>query len=444
MRVLHTGDWHVGRNLKGRDRTGEIGRALEEILAMLRTEGAQLLLVAGDVFDSPNPSAEAESVVYEFFRQVGELGVPSVIIAGNHDSPARLEGISGLLKRVNAHATGRVRTAQEGGVLRFQVGSEAAMVGALPFLSERRLVKAAQLLGEDVSAWRRTYQEGMNFFTGSLAKGFQADTVNLLMLHATLEGAKPSGSEHQFYLTGSYTVDPAHLPSGAQYVAVGHLHRNQQLRDIPPVHYSGSVVQLDFGEAGEEKVVKLIEVSPRRPARVHDLPLTLESPLKVVRASLANLPRALDAEKGFPGFIKAVVRLDTPQPYLKDRILGEYPNVLALEAELPDVDVTSARKLDVDLSPLEAYLAYYRERWNATPDDSVVNAFRELYRETQGEDLPDARPDALPDEPVALKPKPRRARTATSGNRRETPAPEPAGLDAEDEGLGLEEVDVQL
>ena len=447
MRVLHTGDWHVGRSLRGRDRTAEIGRALDEILSIVRSEGVHLILVAGDVFDSPNPSAEAEAVVYDFFRRTGELGVPSVIIAGNHDSAARLDGISGLLKSVNAHATGRVRAAKEGGVLHLQAGGAPVAVAALPFLSERRLVKAAQLLTADVASWRQTYQQGMAFFTDLLSKSFDASSVNLFMLHATLEGAKPSGSEHQFYLTNAYTIDPASLPAGAQYIAVGHLHRNQQLRDIPPVHYSGSIVQLDFGEAGETKVVKLVEVTPRKPAVVHDLPLTLETPLRVVRTSLGGLDRALESERAFPGYLKVVVRLDIPQPFLKDRVMQQYPNVIAFDPEMTKATVELSERVDADVRPLEAFISYYRERRNATPEPAVIAAFRELYRETRGEELPDSDPPPVPPEVSTGETRPRRSGRA---RLKKTSAGDGLGLDTPGEGLpdaaedGLEEVDVSF
>ena len=98
MRILHTADWHAGRVLRGVDRTPEIAQALGEILEIAQSERVDLILVAGDLFDTPNPSADAERAVYEFFLRSGQLGIPSVVIAGNHDSPQRLESVAGLLK----------------------------------------------------------------------------------------------------------------------------------------------------------------------------------------------------------------------------------------------------------------------------------------------------------------------------------------------------------
>ena len=132
MKLLHTADWHAGRTLHGVDRTPEIREVLREIADIALSEAVDLIIVAGDVFDSKNPGADATSAVYEFFLKTGAAGVPSVVIAGNHDSPSRLDASSDLLKLTNVHLVGHPKVAGQGGVFDLEIGNETARVAALP------------------------------------------------------------------------------------------------------------------------------------------------------------------------------------------------------------------------------------------------------------------------------------------------------------------------
>ena len=383
MRLLHTADFHAGRTLRGYDRTPEIRQALTEVASLARSERVDAVLVAGDLFDSVNPSADAEAALFEFFLQLKELGVPSVAIAGNHDSASRLAGLSGLLGWVgvqlvaqmpaNPQAAMRTVTARDGTEL---------VVAAFPFLSERRLVKYADVLGGDVGQWRQKYREGMGFFMRQFEKGFRANAVNTLMLHATLEGSAPSGSERTFLfdLTNAYTIAPQQLPASAQYVALGHVHKPQQPSETPPAYYPGSLIQLDFGEAGEKKGVNLVEVEPGRPARVHFLPLSSGKPLKVVRADLDNLDRKLAGLEDFPGLLKVVVEVPggAPMPGLKDRVLRLLPQTLAIETEKVGEVAALLRERQEGLSPLELFERYYLERRGV---EALPSALRAAFEE---------------------------------------------------------------
>jgi DNA repair protein SbcD/Mre11 len=383
MRLLHTADWHAGRTLRGIERTSEIRDALHEIRQLAHHHKVDAVLVAGDVFDTANPSAEAESAVYEFFL---ELGIPSVVIAGNHDSPQRLESVSGLLAKVKAQVLGVVRPDLKAAELELQAGK--LVVAGLPFLSERRLIKAADLLvAPDVGQWRQKYRDGMRFFINHVAKGFRADAVNILMLHTTLDGGVLSHSEHEFHVSNSYCLDPQSFPSSAQYVALGHLHKPQELGEAPPVQYSGSIVQLDFGEAGEQKRVNLIELLPGKPAKVQHIPLSSGKMLYNLKCNLDGLERRLDDLKGVVGHVKLTVQLEQPLPGLKDRVFHGVKSwwnpeqLFALEVEVKSREVQEALAVPQEQSPLEAYRSFYLERRGQDVPPELEQAFVELLEQ---------------------------------------------------------------
>ncbi|MFC4637387.1 metallophosphoesterase family protein [Deinococcus hohokamensis] len=381
MRVLHTADFHAGRNLRGFDRTPEVHDALREIADLARTERVDAVLVSGDLFDTGNPSADAEHAVFDFFLRLRDAGVPAIVIAGNHDSAARLDSVTGLLGWVGVQVVAQPGTNPVQMVRHLETRSgEHLTVGALPYLSERRLVKSADLLGGDTGAWRQKYREGMGFFLRRLGEGFRPGSVNMLMMHATMDGAVPSGSERtlQFDLTNQYTLSGLQLPAGAQYVALGHIHKPQTISDAPLACYPGSVIQLDFGEGGERKQVNLVEVSPGRPAQVHALPLASGRELRTIRVDLDHVEARLEREKSFSGLLKVVVRAPagTALPGLKDRVLRSAPNTLAVDLDAAQEDLLMPDLRREGLSLMDLYERYHQERRGELPAD-LRAAFRQ-------------------------------------------------------------------
>lgn len=383
MRVLHTADFHAGRITRGYDRTSELHDALTEIAGLARTERADAVLVAGDLFDAVNPSAAAEGIVYEFFLRLKELGVPSVVIAGNHDSAARLGGLSGLLGWVGVQMVAEL-PGDLGRLTRTidTKGGERLVVGAIPFLSERRLLRAADLLGQDVGAWRQKFRDGMGQVMDYVGRSYQSGAVNMMMLHTTLDGARPSGQRSiTLDLSKTYTVSGLQFPAGTQYAALGHVHKPQSVGDAVNAHYPGSIIQLDFGEGGEQKGVNLVEVSAGRPAQVTHIPLASGLELRTLRVTHDSLERRLDEARGFQGLLKVVVSAPagTALPGLKAQVLSVLPNVLAVELDAPDPVEKQAPFAEREgLSRLELFERYYTQKSGAVPE-----ALRAAFLEAQ-------------------------------------------------------------
>lgn len=389
MRVLHTADFHAGRVLRGYDRTPEIHAALEEIAGLAVTEKADAVLVSGDLFDTSNPSAEAQKAVFDFFLQLRASGIPAVAIAGNHDSAARLSSVTGLLSVVDVQMVAEL-TADPAALVRHVPtrSGEMLTVGALPYLSERRLIRGADLLGADVGEWRQKYRAGMDFFLSRMAQAFQANHVNMLMLHATVDGAQPSGSEKtmQFHLDNAYTISPQQLPASAQYVALGHIHKPQRAAEAPLAHYSGSIIQLDFGEGGEKKSVNLVEVAPGQPARVTAIPLSSGRELRTLHVPLEQVEARLEREQAQleGALVKVVVEAPAGSATagLKDRVLKVLPSALAVELSALQEKLALPTLKREGLSLMELYERYWNERRGELPGDQRA-AFKQAYEAVQ-------------------------------------------------------------
>jgi exonuclease SbcD len=386
MKIVHTSDWHAGRRWKGLQRIDELETVLEHLAAFVEREAIDLVLHTGDVFESRNPPAEAEQLVNRFLLRVGRAGAQMVIIAGNHDDAARLDARSLLTELINVQIVGRPRPAARGGSRVIATrGGEKAVVAALPFASPGAWVSALDLAGEEESA-RRKYAHMFELAVRDLCGAFRPDAVNLLMAHTHLEGSMFGDSERRVHIAEDWAASPQALPRTASYVALGHLHKPQQVDVRVPAYYAGSLLQLDFGEAGEEKTFNVVSASPGKPgnpATVERVPYEGGQPLIDLRASLAEIEAT--ADRYSKGWLRVTVPLAAPDPDLNRKVRALLPNALVVRAELPPPDEPSESLLEPGLPPVGHYAAYHFRVHGQAAALPVLDTFQDLYDQVSGE-----------------------------------------------------------
>lgn len=385
MKIVHTSDWHAGRIWKGVDRLGELEAVLEHLLGFVERERVDLVLHSGDVFDTPTPPAEAERLVFRFFRRLGRLRVPSVVIAGNHDGATRFEAWGTLAELAEVRALARPRPAASGGLIEIDTASgQRARVAAVPFAAPRVFTTALQLTEEEGQAHQR-YADGLRAMIANVCAPFAADSVNLLMLHTHLEGALFSGSERRVHLGDEWAGTTQALPAAAHYVALGHIHKPQRLESAPaPAHYAGSPLQLDFGEAGEQKSFVLVEAEPRLPARVTRVPYEGGKPLLRVRHALPELEREAAALRA-AGWLHVTVPIVVADPDLAAHVRRLLPNAVRITPELPEAPAAAvAVSAQGGQSPAELYGAYHQRQHGRAPEPELLAAFEALRTQAEG------------------------------------------------------------
>jgi len=288
---MHTADWHVGKTLKGRDRLDEQRAVLAEIAQVAEANQVDAVLVAGDVYESSAPSAQAQHLVVQTLLRLRQAGAEVVVISGNHDHGPTFEAYRPLMGVAGITLAGAVRPPDKGGVIRFRARSDGSEVqlAVLPFLTQRYAVRAAEIVTQTPSENVRAYDEMIRQVVTSLTGGFSDATVNLLMSHLTCVGGVFGGGERSAQSIFEYSVPATIFPVSAHYVALGHLHRRQSLPAHCPVHYSGSPIAVDFGEQDNPSVVCVVEARPSVPARVTDVPITSGRRLRTVRGTLPEL-----------------------------------------------------------------------------------------------------------------------------------------------------------
>jgi exonuclease SbcD len=379
VKLLHTSDWHLGKKLRGRSREDEFEAALSEILDIAKEEAVEVVLVTGDIFDSIAPSAEAERLFYRgFLTELHGYGIKAILLCGNHDHPARLEAVEKLLALLDVTLV----TAPKVVELTCRNGDEAAIIACLPWVRQHQALKIEDL-SDELSA-QCAYSERVGKIIQRLAQHFRKDAVNILAGHLMIKGATIGGGERLLDIGDTYALESELLPEAAQYVALGHIHRPQEIAATAPTRYAGSILQLDFGEVDQQKSVVLVQANPMRPATVNVVPLKSGRALRDVAAPLSELS-SLGNYANEHAFFRVEVSTDGPVPNLAERVREVLPNAIQVTAKYARPEATSNVVNPADLGP-EALLAeYYRQQYGVKPPAELMALFRKLYEEVSSE-----------------------------------------------------------
>lgn len=378
MKFLHTADWHIGKTLKGRSRIEEQTAVLREIYQHAVTHAVDAVLIAGDLYETSSPTPEAQRLVNETLMRLARKGIEVILIAGNHDSGATFEAYKPIMEVAGINVFGQARPADQGGVHTFTARStgEEVVIAVLPFLSQRWAVKAADIItstsGENVSK----YDQLVRDILANLTTAFGADTVNLVMAHLTCIGGTMGGGEREAQSILDYVVPASIFPLEANYVALGHLHRRQQIAAAVPVHYSGAPYPIDFGEQDNTNMVLLVETTATTPAQVTDLSVTAGRRMRTVEGTVADLVAMADDVGA--DLLRVVVHQKTYSG-LREDILAALPNALEIRIH-PDFTAAASTRQSQALSrtrsPGELFAEYCAHA--GVEDSRVTELFNEL------------------------------------------------------------------
>lgn len=306
MKMLHTSDWHIGRALYGRKRYEEYEAFLTWLAGLIEEENIDVLLVAGDVFDSSTPSNRAQELYYRFLHRVAASPNRHMIVtAGNHDSPSLLNAPRELLKFLNIHVVGSASGSPADELIVIDAPDRAPqlIVCAIPYLRDRDIRTAEA--GESVEDKERKIIEGIRTYYSMVCAAAEQK-------RALLEKPVPIVAMGHLFAAGGQTVDgdgvrELYIGSLAQvrkdvfpdcidYMALGHLHIPQRVGGSDFIRYSGSPLPIGFGEAGQEKSVVIVEFSGHAPT-VTNIPVPRFQELKTIEGGWPAISRDISELK---------------------------------------------------------------------------------------------------------------------------------------------------
>jgi DNA repair protein SbcD/Mre11 len=385
MKILHTSDWHVGKVLKGRDRYDEHDAVLRSIVTIARDEDVDLVLVAGDLFETSAPTAKSQGLVMRALLALREDDRHVVVIAGNHDNQSLLDSVyRPVLGQLGLHVLGVPKSPESGGTITFRLrNGERARVAALPFVSRRFAVRAAEIVGHEFAEHALDYSRQIAAILDRLTAIFTDDAVNLVMAHATLLGGRRGGGEREVQTSLDYELSASIFPVSAHYVALGHLHRQQEIAGPCPMFYSGSPLPIDFGEEANDPVVLIVEAAPGIRADARPVPVRGGRRLRTLRGTLDQV--VAEGELAGDAYLR-VILAESSRAGLGDEVRATLPNTLEVQLDDAHRPRPGARDGDrpsrVGRSPVDLFGAYLDEERVADP--RVVAMFAELLDEVTG------------------------------------------------------------
>ncbi|MDO7899652.1 exonuclease SbcCD subunit D C-terminal domain-containing protein [Pseudomonas citrulli] len=411
MRLFHTSDWHLGQNLHGQERDFEHACFLDWLLRQLASEKPDVLLVAGDIFDTVNPPVKAQERLYDFIVSAHEqnANLTIVMIAGNHDSGSRIELPAPLMRRLRTHALGRVLWLDDGQLdverlllpLPDAKGKVKAWCLALPFLRPAEVTGAH--LGDDYLRGIGQVHEWLIAAANAKRKKGQA---LIAVSHAHMAGGSVSEDSERSLIIGNAEALPASLfgPS-ISYVALGHLHKPQKVNGEERIRYSGSPIPLSFSEIGYQHQIlditldgeALVKVEPRLIPRAVNLQRLGPAPLADILVQLKGLPDIdLLADVQRQPWLEVRVRLDEPQPDLRHQVeaalQGKAVRLVRIAAEYAGTGGSGradedATLIELDqLSPEELFSRAWQDTYGSEADEQTLKDFALLLQDVQLED----------------------------------------------------------
>ena len=375
MRLLHTSDWHVGKLIRGLSRADEHRAALREIADVAGREEVDAVLVAGDLFETAAPGPESEQIVWKALLDLAEVA-PVVVVAGNHDNPRRLHAVAPLLDLGRVRLLSEVARPDEGGVVDLHLAGTTLRLALLPFVSKRGIVRADALMRDAAYELNQAYDERLRGITAGLCESFAGDTVNVVCGHLFAAGGTLGGGERSAHTVMDYSVGALAFPVTAQYVALGHLHRAQDIPGATRIRYCGSPLQLDFGETSDPKSVTIVDLEPGVPADVREVPLSSGRTLRTLQGTMAELESA----RGTTGddFLRLVVT-DVRRAGLAEELRAWFPHAVDVVVRPPDTEATVVRRRREGSSPSELFATYLADA--GVDDPRLVPAFEALFEE---------------------------------------------------------------
>lgn len=396
MNILHTADWHLGRTLYSKTRYEEFQKFLDWLLVTIREQSIDVLLVAGDVFDTIAPSYRAQELYYDFLSQLPETRCRHVVItAGNHDSPTFLEAPRQLLRALDVHIIGHVTDPIDHEVilLRDSDGKPELIVCAVPYLRDRDIRKSDA--AESLEAKEQKIREG-------IANHYDQVAQVARRLRDSLESPIPIVAMGHLYTAGGETVEGdgvrklyvgnlAHVEStifsdNFDYVALGHLHVPQKVNGSETIRFSGSPIPMGFGEAQQQKYVNLVRWNANH-LEVELVPVPQSQRLESIRGDWPHIESRLQAMKQLKESIWIEVSYQGTEPIAN---LKEKVEQLIDGTDVDALRVTDARQTELllkqgdfsqDLEELQPIDVFKRcLELNNVPEDKRKE-FEDAYQE---------------------------------------------------------------
>jgi len=399
MRILHTSDWHLGKNLEGHSRMDEQESFLNDFIDIVESNNVDLIIIAGDVYDSANPPARAEKMFYDTLKKLSSNGERiTLVIAGNHDNPDRLVAAGPLARDHGIIMVGTPKSvvplgdygahkiiASGEGFIEVLIRNEKAIILTVPYPSEKRLNEVLYGEMDDNEERLKSYGDKIKVLFETLNEKFREDTVNILTSHLFAMGSEEAGSERNIQLGGSFIIDGSCFPKKAQYIALGHIHKPQIVPGTgKKARYSGSPLHYSKKEINFKKKCFIVDVKAGEECNTREVEFKVYKPIEVWKCeSIEEAIEKCEENRDKNSWIYLEISTDRYiredeiklMKSIKKDILEIVPKIVGETDENIDIDSFSEKSFE------EIFKEFYLKERKVDVQPEVVNLLLSIMNE---------------------------------------------------------------
>lgn len=402
MKILHTSDWHLGKYLDKYSRIEEQEMFLNELHEICEKQKIDLIIIAGDIYDTSNPPINAEKLFFSAMKKLSKNGSrPIIIIPGNHDSSSKLLSPSPLASEFGIIIQGNIDTIAScgeydgfkivnagEGFLELSINNENIILITIPYITEKSINKIIFSANNELDM-QKNYSDKVKEILDNLKQNFKEDTINIIVSHLFVRGSIESDSERKIQaIGGSYAVDGNIFPKEADYVALGHLHRMQKVKnDNTLIYYSGSPIRYSQSETNYDKCVLILDIEKNKHINIEKYILKDYKPIIVLKCDSYN-----DA-------LEKCIKINEENSYVFIEITSEtglnaeeIRNIRETKNDIVSIIVKSDKEEKVyyevqeEKSILEQFKDFYIHKKNLEPREELLNEFLNILNEIENEE----------------------------------------------------------
>lgn len=396
MRIIHTADWHIGKSLDGFSRLEEQKKFLDFFVEQVERISPDIIIIAGDIFDTANPSAVAETLFYDTLSKISaNTSALIVIIAGNHDSPKRLASAKSLAKshgiiiyeshdddiEVGKYKNANVISCNDG-VIKVEINSKTTNILAMPYISENRLGESFADLSKSDEDTAKSFQEKFETLIRKKEEFFNKDEFNIMIAHLFAIKASISDEKVGYSLGGAYIVDSSAFAKTADYIALGHVHKYQVVGGTDKrAYYSGSPIHYNKTEVKTQKKVILdIIIDDEKNISVNEIEIPIFKKIEIWNADSIEeaVTMSLD-KKDEESFVylniktdKVISNDDIRQIKSNKRDIIQITPIM----EIGNIQIVAENMLEK--SDEEKFIEFFKERYETEPNENMVKRYLDI------------------------------------------------------------------
>lgn len=403
MKILHTADWHIGKKLHKHELSQDFELFMDWLCETIQMHSVEVLLVSGDVFDLANPSSEARNQYYRALKKLRKLDLKIIITGGNHDSPAMLDAPREILRELEVHITGGLPKNPEEAIIPILngAGTPELVIAALPYLRDADLRNSGD--GHTYTDRIEALRKGIQYTflnAAEICQNLYPGIPAVAMGHLFAAGIESSDSERDIQIGNLAAFDANQFGDYFSYIALGHIHKPQQVKSQVPTYYSGSPIPLSFSERKDTKRILLLDTSKGFEPQSIQVPqfrrlLKISGTLEILQLKLNELAGIGELE-ALLEVVLTEVNYDADKILLFDDLItnfkkpgfeivkhrAQFQHQLNGAAEL----YQNTQQLE-DLKPREVFTELIRKHeYNPEIYEDLLSAFDELLEEVQSDE----------------------------------------------------------